>query len=101
MIKKNICIQTTFNQNNQTLCEVRKTLTVSTSCPLPSASEPPTLAAETTCATGEGEAYRGTISVTESGKTCQSWSVQTPHKHNHTPDNYPCKYALTSSFFFF
>ncbi|XP_008311742.1 plasminogen [Cynoglossus semilaevis] len=54
-------------------------------------SEPPTLAAETTCATGEGEAYRGTISVTESGKTCQSWSVQTPHKHNHTPDNYPCK----------
>uniref|UniRef100_A0A3Q3Q4N6 Kringle domain-containing protein n=1 Tax=Monopterus albus TaxID=43700 RepID=A0A3Q3Q4N6_MONAL len=44
-----------------------------------------------TCTTGEGEAYRGTIAVTESGKTCQSWSAQTPHKHNRSPDNYPCK----------
>ncbi|XP_069028459.1 plasminogen [Embiotoca jacksoni] len=54
-------------------------------------SEPPTIVPEMTCVTGEGGAYRGTIAVTESGKTCQSWSVQTPHKHNRTPDNYPCK----------
>ncbi|XP_026197033.1 plasminogen [Anabas testudineus] len=54
-------------------------------------SEPPTIVPELTCATGEGGSYRGTIAVTESGKTCQSWSAQTPHKHNRTPDNYPCK----------
>ncbi|XP_061756838.1 plasminogen [Nerophis ophidion] len=54
-------------------------------------SEPPTVVPEMTCATGEGSAYRGTIAVTESGKTCQSWSAQTPHKHNRTPDNYPCR----------
>uniref|UniRef100_A0A671V2D1 Plasminogen n=1 Tax=Sparus aurata TaxID=8175 RepID=A0A671V2D1_SPAAU len=54
-------------------------------------SEPPTIVPETTCATGEGGSYRGTLAVTESGKSCQSWSAQTPHKHNRTPDNYPCK----------
>lgn len=54
-------------------------------------SEPPTIVPELTCTSGEGSAYRGTIAVTESGKTCQRWSSQTPHKHNRTPDNYPCK----------
>lgn len=57
-------------------------------CP---ASEPPTIVPELTCASGEGGAYRGTIAVTETGKTCQSWSAQRPHKHNRTPENYPCK----------
>ncbi|KAA8582862.1 hypothetical protein FQN60_015408 [Etheostoma spectabile] len=32
-------------------------------------SEAPTVVPELTCATGEGKAYRGTIAVTESGKT--------------------------------
>lgn len=54
-------------------------------------SEPPTIVPEVSCYTGEGGAYRGTIAVTETGKRCQSWSAQTPHKHNRTPDNYPCK----------
>ncbi|XP_077590689.1 plasminogen isoform X2 [Stigmatopora nigra] len=54
-------------------------------------SETPTLAPETTCTTGEGIAYRGSIAVTESGKTCQRWSEQTPQKHNRSPENYPCK----------
>ncbi|KAK9531254.1 hypothetical protein VZT92_010689 [Zoarces viviparus] len=54
-------------------------------------SEPPTIVPELTCATGEGGAYRGTIAVTESGKSCQSWSAQTPQKHSRSPDNYPCK----------
>ncbi|XP_066553558.1 plasminogen [Amia ocellicauda] len=54
-------------------------------------SEPPSIAPELTCATGDGINYRGTISVTESGKTCQAWSSQVPHKHSRTPENYPCK----------
>ncbi|XP_068198816.1 plasminogen [Antennarius striatus] len=54
-------------------------------------SEQPTIVPEVTCATGDGSSYRGTVSVTETGKTCQSWSTQTPHKHNRSPDNYPCK----------
>ncbi|KAK5852637.1 hypothetical protein PBY51_006489 [Eleginops maclovinus] len=54
-------------------------------------SEPPTIVPELTCATGEGGSYRGTVAVTESGKTCQSWSTQTPQKHNRSPENYPCK----------
>uniref|UniRef100_A0A672HQU1 Plasminogen n=1 Tax=Salarias fasciatus TaxID=181472 RepID=A0A672HQU1_SALFA len=61
-------------------------------CSIPRcSSEPPTIVPELSCITGEGGAYRGTIAVTESGKTCQSWSAQSPHKHNRTPDNYPCK----------
>ncbi|XP_052025692.1 plasminogen [Apodemus sylvaticus] len=43
------------------------------------------------CLKGRGENYRGTVSVTVSGKTCQRWSEQTPHRHNRTPENFPCK----------
>uniref|UniRef100_A0AAY4BXU6 Plasminogen n=1 Tax=Denticeps clupeoides TaxID=299321 RepID=A0AAY4BXU6_9TELE len=54
-------------------------------------AEPPTVVPQLTCSTGDGRSYRGTIAVTVSGKTCQSWSSQTPHKHIRTPENYPCK----------
>jgi len=33
--------------------------------------------------------YRGTISVTQSGKPCQKWSDQLPHAHTRTTENYP------------
>jgi len=35
--------------------------------------------------------YRGTISNTISGKTCQRWDSQEPHRHGRTRKNYPEK----------
>nr|XP_055041453.1 plasminogen-like [Misgurnus anguillicaudatus] len=55
------------------------------------ATKPPSIVPELTCFTGEGLHYRGTISVSKSGKTCQKWTSQTPHNHDRTPENYPCK----------
>ncbi|XP_035676051.1 deleted in malignant brain tumors 1 protein-like [Branchiostoma floridae] len=38
---------------------------------------------------GNGASYRGKVSVTQTGKTCQRWDSQTPHTHNKRPDWYP------------
>ncbi|XP_035682626.1 apolipoprotein(a)-like [Branchiostoma floridae] len=38
---------------------------------------------------GDGASYRGTVSVTETGKTCQRWDSQTPHGHEYTTAKYP------------
>ena len=35
------------------------------------------------------EDYRGSVHQTVTGKTCQSWSAQYPHKHEATVANYP------------
>ncbi|XP_035697815.1 uncharacterized protein LOC118430888, partial [Branchiostoma floridae] len=41
------------------------------------------------CQEGNGTSYRGTVAVTETGRTCQRWDSQTPHGHNYTAANYP------------
>ncbi|CAH1246490.1 ADAMTS16 [Branchiostoma lanceolatum] len=42
-----------------------------------------------TCQDGDGASYRGIVTVTTSGKTCQAWGSQTPHEHGRTSANYP------------
>ncbi|XP_070534538.1 uncharacterized protein [Ptychodera flava] len=36
----------------------------------------------------DGRDYRGHVNVTVTGKTCQMWSAQTPHRHRFRIDNY-------------
>uniref|UniRef100_A0A2K6GMV5 Plasminogen n=1 Tax=Propithecus coquereli TaxID=379532 RepID=A0A2K6GMV5_PROCO len=61
-------------------------------CNIPRCTTPPPSSGPTyQCLKGRGESYRGTVAVTVSGHTCQRWSEQTPHRHNRTPENFPCK----------
>ncbi|XP_042545698.1 plasminogen [Dipodomys spectabilis] len=60
-------------------------------CDIPRCATPPPSRPTYQCLEGRGESYRGTVSVTKSGHTCQRWSEQSPHEHNRTPENFPCK----------
>ncbi|XP_071405510.1 plasminogen-like isoform X2 [Pithys albifrons albifrons] len=41
------------------------------------------------CYQGKGQSYRGTTSITASGKKCQAWNSMFPHRHEKTPDRFP------------
>ncbi|XP_036104906.1 plasminogen [Molossus molossus] len=61
-------------------------------CNVPRCTTPPPSSGPTyQCLKGRGENYVGNVAVTVSGQTCQRWSEQTPHRHNKTPENFPCK----------
>ena len=49
------------------------------------------------CASVKQADYRGTVAVTVSGYTCQTWNSQFPHAHDLTPDIYP-NFGLDSNY---
>lgn len=49
------------------------------------------LCAEVECVACKGESYRGPMDFTESGKECQRWDLQRPHRHRYRPERYPNK----------
>ncbi|CAH1248784.1 LPA [Branchiostoma lanceolatum] len=40
------------------------------------------------CQAGDGASYRGTVNMTDTGKTCQRWDSITPHGHSRTAAGY-------------
>uniref|UniRef100_A0A8B9HMH8 Hepatocyte growth factor n=1 Tax=Astyanax mexicanus TaxID=7994 RepID=A0A8B9HMH8_ASTMX len=44
---------------------------------------------EVECMTCNGESYRGPMDHTESGRECQRWDLDEPHKHLFHPKRYP------------
>jgi len=49
------------------------------------------------CYEADGASYRGKKATTNSGRICQDWAKQSPHKHKRTPKNYPDS-DLTSNY---
>ncbi|MEE6522867.1 hypothetical protein FKM82_021515, partial [Ascaphus truei] len=47
---------------------------------------------EAVCLSCNGEDYRGAVDHTESGKECQRWDLQSPHRHPYRPEKYPDKF---------
>ncbi|XP_077194140.1 hepatocyte growth factor isoform X4 [Paroedura picta] len=49
------------------------------------------LCSEVECMMCNGESYRGPMDHTETGKECQRWDLQRPHRHSHRPERHPDK----------
>ncbi|KAE8611786.1 hypothetical protein XENTR_v10012601 [Xenopus tropicalis] len=41
------------------------------------------------CVVGHGITYRGTVSKTKNGRTCQHWRLKFPHDHKFSPTHWP------------
>ena len=63
--------------------------------------------ASSDCQTGNGKDYKGEVDKTVSGKDCQDWAVQKPHKHQfedvgehnfcRNPDNHTTVWCYTTN----
>ncbi|ETE67742.1 Plasminogen, partial [Ophiophagus hannah] len=51
---------------------------------------------EEKCMHCSGENYRGKVSTTESGLTCQTWASQEPHAHGYIPSKFPEKNLISN-----
>ncbi|KAM3851556.1 plasminogen [Vipera latastei] len=51
---------------------------------------------EDKCMHCSGENYRGKVSTTESGLTCQAWASQEPHAHGYIPSKFPEKNLISN-----
>ncbi|CAL8330351.1 unnamed protein product, partial [Boreogadus saida] len=51
----------------------------------------PSVNVTTSCVQGKAADYRGTVSTTPRGLTCQRWDSQYPHNHSYLPHNYKCR----------
>ncbi|XP_026531031.1 plasminogen [Notechis scutatus] len=51
---------------------------------------------EEECMHCSGENYRGKVSTTESGLTCQAWASQEPHTHGYIPSKFPEKNLISN-----
>lgn len=82
-LRKNFC-RNPDNATSGPWCFTMDPLVRLQPCGLPQCSE-------VECVSCNGEKYRGPIDHTESGRECQRWDLDMPHRHTFQPKRYPGK----------